>query len=64
MDRKSFIKKSLLAGVAGSTLPSIATANSSTRKSTYDKLMNQVGFNHLPNKKGVSSNSAQIQLKH
>ena len=51
MDRKKFIKKSLL-GAAG-----IATGNSMLRaknvklkESTYDKLMEQVGFNHLPNK--------------
>lgn len=51
MDRKKFIKKSLL-GVAG-----IATGNSmlqaknvKLKESTYDKLMEQVGFNHLPNK--------------
>ncbi len=48
MDRKNFIKKSLLgaAGVVAGTKASKAAPE----KSTYDKLMAQVGFNHLPNK--------------
>lgn len=51
MDRKSFIKKTLLgaAGIAaGSKAIDAKTENKKT--STYDKLMDQVGFNHLPNK--------------
>ncbi|MEL6134786.1 MAG: pirin family protein [Bacteroidota bacterium] len=49
MDRKNFLKKSLL-GAAGLAAGSAAFANTSkARKSTYDKLMEQVGFNHLPN---------------
>lgn len=47
MNRKNFIKKTLLgaAGVAaGSSLVEAAA-----KTSTYDKLMAQVGFNHLPN---------------
>ena len=52
MDRKNFIKKSLIAGLAGTILPNISKAKETTaKKSTYDKLMQQVGFNHLPNKK-------------
>ena len=51
MNRKNFIKKSLLgaAGIAAGS--SGLKANNETKKeSTYDKLMDQVGFNHLPNK--------------
>ena len=50
MDRKNFIKKSLLgaAGVAAGS--SVLHANDTPKNSTYDKLMEQVGFNHLPNK--------------
>ena len=45
-----------LAGVAAS--PSIATANNKEKKtSTYDKLMEQVGFNHLPNKENKTMKS-------
>ena len=56
MNRKKFIKKSLLAGLAGTLLPSSAKAkNTSNKASTYDKLMNQVGFNHLPNQKDIKT---------
>ncbi|MCH2043257.1 MAG: pirin family protein [Saprospiraceae bacterium] len=55
MDRKKFLKKLLLgaAGVTAGTSTLNATNNSKntkTVKSTYDKMMKQVGFNHLPNK--------------
>ncbi|TNE54975.1 MAG: pirin family protein [Bacteroidetes bacterium] len=51
MDRKKFLKKSLLgaAGLAaGGSL--LKAENTKAARSTYDKLMEQVGFNHLPNK--------------
>lgn len=51
MNRKGFLKKSLLgaAGLAaGGKMLKAENAKEST--STYDKLMQQVGFNHLPNK--------------
>lgn len=51
MKRKEFLKKALLGGVATAIAPQILRSTSTTStKSTYDKLMNQVGFNHLPNK--------------
>ncbi len=58
MDRKNFIKKTILGTTA--TLAGVSSLNASkkeTKKSTYDKLMEQVGFNHLPNKeiKGMKS---------
>ncbi|MEM9920015.1 MAG: pirin family protein [Bacteroidota bacterium] len=58
MDRKEFLKKSLMGLAASSALPLAGQAAEPT-KSTYDKLMKdvpnekqlgQVGFNHLPNK--------------
>lgn len=51
MKRKSFIKKTLLgaAGVAAGS-SSLRAKNVKLKHSTYDKLMDQVGFNHLPNK--------------
>ncbi len=51
MDRKNFLKKSLL-GAAGLTLGAkgLQAETDKTEKSTYDRLMEQVGFNHLPNK--------------
>lgn len=59
MDRKSFIKKSLL-GLAGVTTGNsmLRAKNIKLKNSTYDEMMKsifladkQVGFNHLPNKK-------------
>lgn len=52
MKRKDFIKKSLLgaAGIAASTTV-VQAKNEEKKKSTYDKLMEQVGFNHLPEEK-------------
>ena len=54
MDRKKFIRSTLITGALGmiaQTSPPILKANAKQNlKSTYDKLMYQVGFNHLPNK--------------
>ena len=54
MDRKNFIKKTLL-GAAGLTTTNSLLNAKSDKGSTYDKLMEsvpkeQLGFNHLPNK--------------
>ena len=51
MDRKNFIKKSLLgaAGVA-TAAATLRAKNVKLKNSTFDKMMTQVGFNHLPNK--------------
>ena len=54
MDRKNFIKKSLIAGLAGAVLPT-TTKGENSKNSTYDKLIDQVGFNHLPNEKEVTT---------
>lgn len=50
MDRKSFLKKSLLGALGLATGASTLRAAKPEKKSTYDKLMEQVGFNHIPNK--------------
>ena len=56
MDRKNFIKKSIITGLAGSILPIAAKANKPLEgNSTYDKLMDQVGFNHLPTQKEIKT---------
>ena len=58
MDRKKFIKKSLLASVFGALAPQILrAANVKQPESTYNKLMQKVGFNHLPNKEYKTMNS-------
>lgn len=51
MNRKKFLKNALMASVAGIVTPQVLKAtNSDSTTSTYDTLMEQVGFNHLPNK--------------
>ena len=56
MNRKNFIKKSIIAGLAGTVIPASIKANEgSEKKSTYDKLIDQVGFNHLPNEKEIKT---------
>lgn len=49
MDRKSFLKNSLL-GIAGVATANKVNATEPKSISTYDRLMERVGFNHLPNK--------------
>jgi len=51
MERKDFIKNTILTVVFGAIAPRVLSAkNNKTIKSTYDTLMEQLGFNHLPNK--------------
>jgi len=51
MDRKKFIKNSLLTGVLGSVAPQLIKAEANkTETSTFNILKQQLGFNHLPNK--------------
>ena len=58
MDRKEFLKKSLLAGAMGAAIPSVFKANNETPSvSTYDKLMENVGYNHLPNQETSTMNT-------
>ncbi len=55
MDRKNFLKKSLL-GIAGvATGNAVLKAENKQGKSTYDKLMEQVGFNHIPAEAGLTN---------
>jgi len=56
MKRKEFIKKSILGLAATSAIPTSSKAETvSKTTSTYDKLMDQVGFNHLPNKEVMTA---------
>lgn len=58
MERKKFIKSALLTGAVGAIASQLLNAkNSKTVKSTYDTLMQQVGFNHLPNKNIATMNT-------
>lgn len=58
MKRKEFLKKSLLGSLVAGIAPNLmASKNGSTLVSTYDQLIKQVGFNHLPNKEEKNMNS-------
>lgn len=51
MNRKEFLKKSLIAGAAASIMPAFASAiEVNDKNSTYNRMLDKVGFNHLPNK--------------
>jgi redox-sensitive bicupin YhaK (pirin superfamily) len=58
MKRNEFILRSALGSVAGIALS--ASANARTT-STYDKLLEPIGFNHIPNKEYKSMNSVLHQ---
>ena len=54
MDRKEFISKSLIATAAAAVVPGIVKSKEKEgTRSTYDKLIENVGFNHLPNNEEV-----------
>lgn len=53
MNRKKFLKKAMLGTAVALTGSGLAKASTST----YDKLIQQVGFNHLPNKEVTSMQS-------
>lgn len=58
MNRKEFLTKSIVAGVAGAVAPNAINAIAEKPKnSTYEKLMHKVGFNHLPNKNIYTMNT-------
>ena len=48
MKRLDFLKKTIISGVAAMAAPLALKSNTKT-VSTYDKLSEQVGFNHIPN---------------
>ena len=57
MKRKDFLKKSMALGALGIAAPSVLSAKNPTFISTYDKMIDQVGFNHLPNNESKTMNS-------
>jgi redox-sensitive bicupin YhaK (pirin superfamily) len=58
MKRKEFLKKGLIAGAAAAAAPGILKArNVKLKESTYDRMMDQVGFNHLPNMETTTMNT-------
>jgi redox-sensitive bicupin YhaK (pirin superfamily) len=57
MNRKEFIKKSVILGAMGAVTPSIVQQALANRTSDYDKLIQPIGFNHLPNKEEKTMNT-------
>ena len=57
MDRKTFLKQSLLTGSATVLLPTIVKGQIKSTESDYNRLAEQVGFNHLPNNEEQTMNS-------
>ena len=58
MERKEFIKSALLTAVLGALTPQLLKAkNSKAEESTFDTLMQQVGFNNLPNNEDKKMNT-------
>lgn len=49
MDRKKFLSRSLLTGAAIAAAPVVAVAAARKPASTYDRMLERIGFNHLPN---------------
>ena len=50
MKRKDFLRNSLLGAAGLGISTKLGAGATDSEKSTYDKLMEPVGFNHLPNK--------------
>ena len=57
MNRKDFIKKSTVLSAIGLSSPVLLKGNSNPKTSTYDKLKDQIGFNHIPNNEIKTMNS-------
>lgn len=58
MKRKEFIKKSVLSGITALAIPSLIRAEQPiVEKSTYDKLKENVGYNHIPNNETKTMNT-------
>lgn len=57
MKRNEFIKKTAALTVIGISSPLISKAGKFKSESTYDKLINQIGFNHIPNKEIKTMNT-------
>lgn len=58
MERKDFLKKTLATAALGAITPQLLkAAQTDSSESTFDELMRQVGFNHLPNKENKTMNT-------
>ena len=58
MKRIEFITKTIAAGAVGLLVPTVLKAsNAKVQNSDYDKLMDRVGFNHIPNNENKTMNT-------
>jgi hypothetical protein len=59
MKRKDFLKKAILSSIAAITVPAVLKADNvkEITASTYDKLMDNVGYNHMPNQEVKTANT-------
>lgn len=58
MDRKEFLRKTMITGTVAAIVPATVQASKvNAESSTYDRLMEQVGFNHLPNQERITMNT-------
>lgn len=57
MDRKNFIKKSILGTAATITTASAIAGSEKKEESTYDRLMKPLGHEHIPNKEEKTMNT-------
>lgn len=58
MERKDFLKNTILTVALGASASTVLNAKQASEKSsTYDQLLKQVGFNHLPNKEEQTMNT-------
>ena len=57
MKRKEFLRKTAMVGGALAASPSIIQGKVRVKNSDYDKLKEQIGFNHLPNKEERTMNT-------
>ncbi len=61
MNRKEFLKKSVFVGTTIGVMPNAIASSNNTDDhqihSTYDQLMDQIGFNHIPNNEMKTKNT-------
>lgn len=62
MKRIEFLKKSLVSGVAAMAAPFVLKS-SNTKESTFNRLIEQVGFNHMPNDE-IGTESTVLHKSH
>ena len=61
MNRKNFIKKAIMAGLVGTMVPKVSTADNIKEKAKIPGEVNkQLGFNHIPNEEAVRTQNTVL----